>query len=324
MFKTRKVDEFGGQTGNDEQSEDVVITEEKIVGDDGVERTIIKKTTTRRSVQTQNVTQGARVTTVKRTVTDSNGRQITHEFKSDDFKGLDDFKHLGIDNKEALPIENRKSRSGSTSSSSSSDDGIKDRIKSFFGGKSKDKSKEKKDEKHSAIKDKSEPSSPTHTSHDTPSSHPTDDDKEFAEECLKWHNYYREKHGVKPLKLSHKLCEYAEEWAKEIAKKDSLEHRPHNTYGENIFMKWSSNPHFKIAGRDPVDNWYAEIKDHTFGREPTSLASGHFTQVVWKESEELGVAKARTKTGKIVVVANYNPAGNMLGDFATNVLPAKH
>jgi len=71
-------------------------------------------------------------------------------------------------------------------------------------------------------------------------------------------------------------------------------------------MKWSSNPNFKIAGillfnlsmrsnysiikiflklllllmmigRDPVDNWYAEIKDHVFGKEPTSLKSGMYS-----------------------------------------------
>jgi hypothetical protein len=193
MFKTKKIDEFGGQTGNDEQSEDVVITEEKIIGDDGVERTIIKKTTTRRTVQTQNVTQGARVTTVKRSVTNSDGQLVTEEFK--------DFKDLSLGDHKKLPIENRKSRSGSTSSSSSSDDGIKQRIKSFFGG---NKEKKDKKEKHTAIKDKSEPSSPTGSAGEPPS-HPTDDDKEFAEECLKWHNHYRQKHGVKPLKLSDKV-----------------------------------------------------------------------------------------------------------------------
>ena len=31
------------------------------------------------------------------------------------------------------------------------------------------------------------------------------DDNQFAEECLKQHNYYRAKHGVNPLKLSEKV-----------------------------------------------------------------------------------------------------------------------
>ena len=51
---------------------------------------------------------------------------------------------------------------------------------------------------------------------------------------------------------------------------------------------------------------------------------GHFTQVVWKGSEEMGVAKAKSSTGKILVVANYSPAGNIIGQFAENVPPVKH
>lgn len=37
---------------------------------------------------------------------------------------------------------------------------------------------------------------------DEPPAQPTDDDKQFAEDALKWHNYYRTKHGVNSLKLS--------------------------------------------------------------------------------------------------------------------------
>lgn len=37
---------------------------------------------------------------------------------------------------------------------------------------------------------------------------------EFEKDCLKAHNDYRVKHAVQPLKLSKKLCRFAEEWAK--------------------------------------------------------------------------------------------------------------
>ena len=37
---------------------------------------------------------------------------------------------------------------------------------------------------------------------------PTDNDKDFAQQCLEWHNHYREKHGAKPLKLSQKVTSY--------------------------------------------------------------------------------------------------------------------
>lgn len=61
---------------------------------------------------------------------------------------------------------------------------------------------------------------------------------------------------------------------------------------------------------------------HTFGVEPKNLNSGHFTQVVWKESKELGVAFAKIG-GKVIVVANYSPPGNYIGHFAENVPPPR-
>lgn len=48
---------------------------------------------------------------------------------------------------------------------------------------------------------------------------------------------------------------------------------------------------------------------------------GHFTQLVWAKSRHFGVGKARSRTGKVIVVAIYSPAGNVSGLFQDNVLP---
>lgn len=146
----------------------------------------------------------------------------------------------------------------------------------------------------------------------------------FEEECLRAHNDYRRKHGVPPLELNKKLCKYAEEWAKTLAKRGQTEHRDQNDYGENIFYAWSSDPTFTVSGREPVEKWYSEIKLHKFGKEPTDLGSGHFTQVIWEDSKEVGVGVARTKTGQFYVVANYSPPGNVIGSFSSKVPPPLH
>ena len=44
--------------------------------------------------------------------------------------------------------------------------------------------------------------------------------------------------------------------------------------------------------------------------------------MIWKDTKEMGIYRARTKDGlKIYVVANYNPKGNWIGDFLKQVPP---
>ncbi|XP_031838791.1 uncharacterized protein LOC116429696 isoform X4 [Nomia melanderi] len=145
--------------------------------------------------------------------------------------------------------------------------------------------------------------------------------KEFINVCLDTHNYFRSRHGVPPLRLSKQLCKTSQDWANILATRGRLEHRANIDYGENLYCMWSSNPKTVVSGDEPVNEWYAEEAQHQYGKEPTTLKTGHFTQVVWKDSTELGVGMARNRNGEVYVVCNYNPAGNFLGSFTENVLP---
>ena len=51
------------------------------------------------------------------------------------------------------------------------------------------------------------------------------------------------------------------------------------------------------------------------------FCAGHFTQVVWKESVELGFGFARASNGAWFYCCNYFPAGNMQGNFPASVVP---
>ncbi|KAM7303768.1 Golgi-associated plant pathogenesis-related protein 1-like [Ixodes scapularis] len=114
----------------------------------------------------------------------------------------------------------------------------------------------------------------------------------------------------------------AKAWATKLATEDRFEHSPGTDHGENIYVKWSSDTKHQITGREAVESWYSEISEyHWDGGEPDIDITGHFTQLIWKETTHLGCAQARGATHKILVVANYSPPGNVIGKFASCVPP---
>lgn len=148
----------------------------------------------------------------------------------------------------------------------------------------------------------------------------TTDFSTFEVECLTAHNNYRSLHGAPKLTLNRNLCQFAGEWAQKLLAAGAMKHRSNNEFGENLFAKWGSGSSFKTDGAEAVKAWYDEIQLYNFNKPGFSSGTGHFTQVVWMGSRELGVAVAQ-KNGAIFVVANYDPPGNFMGQFPANVKP---
>ncbi|KAG7240061.1 hypothetical protein INR49_028064 [Caranx melampygus] len=144
-------------------------------------------------------------------------------------------------------------------------------------------------------------------------------DASFQKEFLETHNAYRAKHNTPPLKLNSELTATAQAWANHLLATGTLAHSNTND-GENVFTMYSSSS-IKLTGKEAVDSWYNEIKDYNWGQPGFSGRTGHFTQVVWKDSTQLGVGMA-TDGKKAFVVGQYRPAGNMnmAGYFERNVL----
>ena len=67
-----------------------------------------------------------------------------------------------------------------------------------------------------------------------------------------------------------------------------------------------------------VDAFYSEITDYDFNAGTFSMATGHFTQVVWKGTTQVGVA---VSSNGQYLICNYLKHGNMMGAFAQNVSP---
>eukprot|EP00794_Sanderia_malayensis_P003339 gene3339-3828_t len=139
--------------------------------------------------------------------------------------------------------------------------------------------------------------------------------KEFKKDSLDTHNEFRERHGAPTMKWSSKLQTNAQKWAEALAKKGYLQHDDQKTEGENIACMKGQD----LTGRKATEMWYDEIKDYNFKKPGFNSKTGHFTQVVWADSVELGVGKATAPSGMQFVVARYFPPGNNLARFPDNV-----
>lgn len=84
-------------------------------------------------------------------------------------------------------------------------------------------------------------------------------------------------------------------------------------YGENIYSVVAE----RVNGEMPVDVWYSEGTNYKGDYSPST---GHFSQMVWDGTMEIGVGVARSTAGQVFVVAYYFPPGNIQGEHQKNVL----
>ena len=57
-------------------------------------------------------------------------------------------------------------------------------------------------------------------------------------------------------------------------------------------------------------SWYEEIKDYNYEIGKVTDENGHFTQLIWKDSREVGFGVA-FNGNSVYTVANYFPCGNV-------------
>jgi pathogenesis-related protein 1 len=135
-------------------------------------------------------------------------------------------------------------------------------------------------------------------------------------QVLASHNRARAEVGIPPLQWSDVLAAYAQEWADHLASTSRrMEHRPHSgrwkqEHGENLFM--GTDGYYDVA--DAVITWERE-KFAYDGRaidQSNVHACGHYTQLIWRNTKRIGCAKVRC-AGNVIVVCNYDPPGNVLG-----------
>eukprot|EP00434_Breviolum_minutum_P015864 symbB.v1.2.013978.t1/scaffold1001.1/size146904/9 len=132
------------------------------------------------------------------------------------------------------------------------------------------------------------------------------------------HNAHRKNHSAPPLQWMDECYLSAKKQANLCQERSAMYHGtcsgPSGRHGQNIY--WCSSPG-SDAG-EMVYAWYQEVNDpgYNFSDAKHTPGTGHFTQVVWKGTTHVGMALS--EDGRFCV-ANYYPAGNVMGEFASNV-----
>jgi pathogenesis-related protein 1 len=131
----------------------------------------------------------------------------------------------------------------------------------------------------------------------------------LAREMLAAHNEVRERAEVPPLTWSGDLAAVAQNWANHLLYEGQFYHRPQPAYGENLL---------EINGQralpsEVVAIWAGEAGNYSYGANSCRGMCGHYTQLVWSSTREVGCAVAHDAMRE-VWVCNYNPPGNWVGE----------
>ncbi|XP_048236002.1 pathogenesis-related protein PR-1 [Ricinus communis] len=132
----------------------------------------------------------------------------------------------------------------------------------------------------------------------------------MARQFLAAHNIVRSVFGLPPLRWNRKLARYARRWANQRAGDCALQHSPNSPYGENLFWSLKGN----WGPREVVKVWadeyifYDPIRNECINGE----MCGHYTQIIWRKTEELGCGRVQCGDDKgFLYVCSYNPPGNI-------------
>jgi len=163
----------------------------------------------------------------------------------------------------------------------------------------------------------------------TASNNTGNESADFIKTILDIHNRERAAVGVPPLVWSDKLAADAKPWAEHLTTLENTGQSNAHDLGQlgNLHEGESvaEYPHFMMLNKplgQMAEAWVAEKKDYHAGEvltEDNFQPIGHYTQMVWKTTTQVGcaaayaAAKAGETTGKDILVCRYIPQGNYIG-----------
>ena len=145
----------------------------------------------------------------------------------------------------------------------------------------------------------------------------------FKSSFLNFHNIIRKKHQSLNLEEDSSLNLYAQIHANFLAKVDELSPSD-KLFGEKILGEniAKANGTSNEAVESILKDWYEQRNIFDFGNPRYIPEASNFTQMIWRDSKQIGMGVAFSSSGYAYVVTNYYPEGNTFESFVSNVNPA--
>lgn len=140
----------------------------------------------------------------------------------------------------------------------------------------------------------------------------------WRQRVLASQNLERESLGISPLAWDERLASSAQDWADYLARTGRFEHSnddPVHPEGENL---WAGTKGY-YTPEAMTGAWIAEKKHFIAGVFPHNSNTGqvedvgHYTQLVWRSSKQVGCAIAQSASEDLLV-CRYSDAGNWVGE----------
>ncbi|KAI0385080.1 PR-1-like protein [Hypomontagnella monticulosa] len=161
---------------------------------------------------------------------------------------------------------------------------------------------------------------------------------DYASVAVQHHNLHRSNHSSPEVTWSDKLAGYALATASKCVMAHDMD-QGDKGYGQNL-ANWAQNiDAYKLGDIGALkmavtDFWYngefRNFRDNFYGEATPDMTDfeswGHFSQMLWKSSTEVGCAAYFCEKGTMYsefdawfTVCNYSPPGNVGGAYGTNV-----
>ncbi|KAK7403055.1 hypothetical protein QQX98_011166 [Neonectria punicea] len=134
-------------------------------------------------------------------------------------------------------------------------------------------------------------------------------DKAFTSAILNSTNFYRDEHNASALAWNETLEDFAADYLDDNG--CDFEHSG-GPYGENLAMGYPN-------ATASVEAWGDERDEYSFKKAKFSEETGHFTQLVWKDTTDVGCGRRLCGESGWYLVCEYWPRGNVVGAFKDQV-----